>query len=253
MRSFLGSVGSMRNHNKEYQDNLGRNYSYDFDTIIRRYLLRRLEPHFTHDGSVLELGCYKGDMTEQILEYFPAITAIEAAGDLAEIVRLRFPARVTVVNATFEDVQLDQCFDNIFLVHTLEHLDHPVDVLAKIRQWLNPSGRLFVAVPNANALSRQIAVRMGLIEYNAAVTQAEAQHGHRCTYSMDVLLAELRRAGYLLEDYGGILLKPLANFQFDQAIAAGIVTDSYIQACHELAKVYPDLSASLYAVCSSPE
>ena len=25
----------MRNHSKEYQDNQGRKYSYDFDTIIR--------------------------------------------------------------------------------------------------------------------------------------------------------------------------------------------------------------------------
>ena len=32
----------MRNHSKEYQDNQGRKYSYDFDTIIRRYLLQTL-------------------------------------------------------------------------------------------------------------------------------------------------------------------------------------------------------------------
>lgn len=242
----------MRNYNQEYQDNEGRKYSYDFDTIIRRYLLQTLEPHFAREGSVLELGCYNGDMTRQILDYFPAVTAIEAASELAEMVRQRFPARVQVVNATFEDAQLEQRFDNVFLVHTLEHLDHPIEILAKIRQWLSPSGRLFVAVPNANALSRQIAVRMGLIDYNAAVTPAEAQHGHRCTYSMDVLLSELRRAGYRLEDHGGILVKGLANFQFDQAIAAGIVSDAYLQACNELAKIYPDLSASLFAVCSSP-
>jgi len=243
----------MRNHSLEYQDNQGRKYAYDFDTIIRRYLLQTLERHFAREGSVLELGCYKGDMTGQILEYFPAITAVEAASELAETVRQRFPARVTVVNATFEEAQLGQRFDNIFLVHTLEHLDDPVQILLKIRQWLSPSGRLFIAVPNANALSRQIAVRMGLIEYNSAVTPAEAQHGHRCTYSMDVLLSEVRRAGYRLEDHGGILVKPLANFQFDQAIAAGIVSDEYLRACNDLAKIYPDLSASLFAVCSNPE
>jgi 2-polyprenyl-3-methyl-5-hydroxy-6-metoxy-1,4-benzoquinol methylase len=242
----------MRNHNLEYQDNQGRKYAYDFDTIIRRYLLNTLEPHFAREGSVLELGCYKGDMTAQILEYFPSVTAIEAASDLADAVRARFADRVTVLVSTFEDVELDRRYDNIFLVHTLEHVDHPVEALTRIRQWLSPTGRLFVAVPNANALSRQIAVRMGLIEYNAAVTPAEAQHGHRCTYSMDVLLSQLQRAGYRLDDYGGVIVKPLANFQFDQAIAAGIVGEAYVAACHELAKIYPDLSASLYAVCSSP-
>lgn len=242
----------MRNHNQEYQDNQSRKYSYDFDAIIRRYMLRTLEAHFVRDGSVLELGCHKGDMTEQILEYFPSVTAIEAASDLVEGVRARFPGRVNVVNATFEDARLDRRFDNIFLVHTLEHLDHPVQVLTKVRQWLSAEGRLFVAVPNANALSRQIAVRMGLIDYNAAVTPAEALHGHRRTYSMDVLLSDVRHAGYRLEDHGGILVKPLANFQFDRAIAAGIVDEAYLQGCHDLAKNYPDLSASLFVVCSAP-
>src|SRR5215831_12887239 len=100
----------MRDHNREYQDNEARKYAYDFDTVIRRYLLETLEPHFARDGSVLELGCYKGDMTAQILEYFPAVTAIEAASDLVEIVRQRFPSRVTVLHSTFEDAQLDQQF-----------------------------------------------------------------------------------------------------------------------------------------------
>ncbi len=242
----------MRNHNQEYQDNQDRRYSYDFDTVIRRYMLRAFEPQFVRGGSVLELGCHRGDMTEQILEYFPAVTAIEAASDLVEGVRARFPGRVSVVAATFEDAVLADRFDNLFLIHTLEHLDHPVDVLKRVRQWLTPQGRLFVAVPNANALSRQIAVRMGLIEHNSAVTPAEAQHGHRRTYSMDALLSDVRRAGYHVDDHGGILVKPLANFQFDQALAAGIVNEAYLRGCHELAKTYPDLSASLYAVCSLP-
>jgi 2-polyprenyl-3-methyl-5-hydroxy-6-metoxy-1,4-benzoquinol methylase len=242
----------MRSHNLEYQDNQGRKYSYDFDAVIRRYMLKTFEPQFIRGGSVLELGCHKGDMTEQILEYFPAVTAIEAASDLVAGVRARFPGRANVILSTFEDASLPDRYDNVFLIHTLEHLDHPVEVLARIRQWLSPSGRLFVAVPNANALSRQIAVRMGLIEHNAAVTPAEAQHGHRRTYSMDVLLSDVRHAGYRLDDHGGILVKPLANFQFDQALASGIVNEAYLQGCHELAKMYPDLSASLYAVCSLP-
>lgn len=240
----------MRNHNLEYGDGERRKYAYDFDAIIRKYLLRTLAPYFARSGATLELGCYKGDMTQQMLDYFATITVVEAASELAAIVRQRFPGRVTVITAAFDDVRLDAAYDNIFLVHALEHLDHPVETLARIRGWLTPAGRVFVAVPNANALSRQIAVSMGLVEFNAAVTPAEAAHGHRRTYSMDLLLFQLRSAGYRIDDHGGILLKPLANFQFDQAIAQGIVDDAYLDACHKLAKTYPDLSASLFAVCT---
>jgi SAM-dependent methyltransferase len=242
----------MRNHDQEYQDNETRRYAYDFDSVIRKYLLRTLEAYFQRDGAALELGCYRGDMTAQILDYFPSVTVIEAAGELAKIVRARFPGKVTVITSSFENALIESKYDNIFVVHTLEHLDDPIGVLVKVRDWLTPTGQLFVAVPNANALSRQIAVKMGLVECNAAVTAAEARHGHRRTYSMDVLLSHIRAAGYRIRDYGGILVKPLANFQFDQAIAHGIVNDAYLDACNELAKTYPDLSASLFAVCANP-
>ena len=245
----LAGSAAVRNHDREYQDNAERKYTYDFDTVIRQYLLRTLLPHFRRDGSALELGCYKGDMTEQILGYFPAVDVIEAASELAEIVRERFPGRVRVLTSTFETARVERTYDHIFIVHTLEHLDDPIGILAKVRSWLTTTGRLFVAVPNANALSRQIAVKMGLVDHNSAVTPAEAEHGHRRTYSMDVLLSHVRHAGYRIVDFGGVVVKPFANFQFDLAIAQGIVNTGYLDACNELAKAYPDLSASLFVVC----
>ena len=171
----------MRDYNQEHQDSAARKYAYDFDWVLRKYLLKSLQPYFRDGAPALELGCYRGDMTAQILDYFPALTVVEAASDLCALVQERFGARITAINSTFEAVRLDPLYQNVFLVHTLEHLDDPLAVLASIRQWMAPGGRLYVAVPNANALSRQIAVRMGLMRYNTDVTPAEAQHGHRRT------------------------------------------------------------------------
>jgi 2-polyprenyl-3-methyl-5-hydroxy-6-metoxy-1,4-benzoquinol methylase len=241
----------MRDHNSEFQDNEGRKYAYDFDTVVRRYLLRAIGPHLQAGGRTLELGCFRGDMTAQILELVPSLTVVEAASELAGLVSARFPGRVRIVVSTFEDAQLDERYDNVFLVHTLEHLDDPVGVLRRIGGWLAPGGHLFVAVPNANALSRQIAVRMGLVESNAAVTPAERAHGHRRTYSEDVLLQDVRSAGLQVRAHGGVVVKALANFQFDRALQAGIIDERYLDACDELARSYPDLSASLYVVCST--
>jgi len=241
----------VRDHNQEYQDSDARKYAYDFDGVVRRYLLKAVARHFSLGGTALELGCYRGDMTEQILAWFPRVTVVEASSDLAQVVRGRFAARVDVITSTFEEAKLPTSYDNVFLVHTLEHLDEPIAVLERIRGWLSPAGRLFVAVPNANALSRQIAVKMGLVEFGAAVTPAEAAHGHRRTYSMDVLLSHLRRAGLRIVDYGGVVLKPLANFQFDRALSEGIVSEAYLDACDELARTYPDLSASVFAVAAA--
>jgi len=240
-----------RDMDLEFQDHSERLYSYDFDTIIREYLLSRLEPEMKRTGNVLELGAYQGDMTAQLLEYFEEIDVIEGSPILAQEVRKRFPERVHVTTGLFEEVNPTQLYDNIFLIHTLEHLDQPHSVLKRISKWIAPEGRLFIAVPNANALSRQIAVQMGLIPYNSAVTEGELAHGHRRTYSLDTLLAEVRVAGLHVHDFGGVVVKPLANFQFDSALKHGIVTREFISACDSLAKVLPDLSSSIFVTCAA--
>lgn len=239
----------MRDLNQEYKDATERQYAYDFDWVVRKYLLKAISPYFRPGGRALELGCYKGDMTEQILGYFDRLTVVEGSSELCDFVSKRFPDRLQVVNSRFEDAKIERAFDIVFLVHTLEHLDDPVGVLSKIRNWMAPGGRLFVAVPNANALSRQIAVRMGLITHNSAVTPAEHDHGHRITYSMDVFQHHLRSAGLEIVHAGGVLVKPLANFQFDRALKAGIVDERFLDGCYELGKLQPDICASLFAVC----
>jgi 2-polyprenyl-3-methyl-5-hydroxy-6-metoxy-1,4-benzoquinol methylase len=159
----------MRNHDREYQDNESRRYAYDFDYVIRRYMMRTLSPFFSK-GRALELGCFEGETTKLYAQYFDDLTVVEAAHSLIEIARTKVPANVRFIHSTIETAELEPLYDSIFLVHTLEHLDHPVEALSRIRGWLSPGGRLFVVVPNADAASRQIAVKMGLVETNNAVT-----------------------------------------------------------------------------------
>lgn len=252
-RRVGASLSATRNHDLEFQDNRERRYQYDFDGIVREHLLRRLGPRFKTDGATLELGAYKGDMTQQLLEYFGQLDVIEASSILADEIRARFGERVQVTTGLFEDVTPTKRYKNIFLVHTLEHLDEPVSVLARIGTWLDHDGLLFVAVPNANALSRQIAVHMGLIAHNSAVTPGEFEHGHRRTYSLDTVLAEVRAAGLSVVDFGGVIVKPLANFQFDRALEEGIVSKEYVEGCDSLAMVYPDFASTVFVVCSGTE
>jgi hypothetical protein len=190
-------------------------------------------------------------MTEQLLEYFDELDVIEASPILADEVRARFPGRAHVTTGLFEDVTPERLYANAFLIHTLEHVDEPVGELKRIATWLEDDGLLFIAVPNANALSRQIAVQMGLVAYNCAVTPGEFEHGHRRTYSLDTLLADVRGAGLEIVEYGGVIVKALANFQFDRALAEGIVDDAYIAACDRLAVMYPDLTSSIFVVAAN--
>jgi 2-polyprenyl-3-methyl-5-hydroxy-6-metoxy-1,4-benzoquinol methylase len=238
----------MRNLNSEFADNAHRKYAYDFDYRMHEFMLREFKPYLPR-GRALELGCYHGGFTERLAAIYPDLTVVEGASDLIEIARARVGDKARFTLSRFEDFVPDGPFDAAFLLHTLEHLDDPATVLRRIGSWLSPTGRLFVAVPNAFAASRQIAVAMGLIAYATAVTDGEALHGHRRTYSMDALKHDVSAAGLQIIEFGGILFKPLANFQFDRALREGLVGDDYLTGCFELGKSYPELCASIYVVC----
>jgi SAM-dependent methyltransferase len=242
----------VRDYNSEHFDNAERRYAYDFDYVLRRYMMRTFAP-LLRGGKALELGCFEGETTKLYAEHFDDLTVVEAADSLIEVARSKVPASVKFIHATIETVTLPPIYDAIFLVHTLEHLDDRVAGLAAMRQWLSPAGRLFVVVPNANAASRQIAVKMGLIATNNSVTEGEAAHGHRCTYSLDTLESDVRQASLLIESRGGIFFKPFANFQFDRMLQQGIIDERYLEGCYALGMQQPDLTASIYMVCSRGE
>src|SRR5581483_644077 len=197
----------------------------------------------------LEMGCYTGEMTELIASRYADLTVVEASDELVAAARARLGRRASIVHGRFETVELSEPFDAIFLVHTLEHLDDPIAVLRRVESWLTPRGRLFVVVPNADAASRQIAVQMGLIAVNDAVTPDERVHGHRKTYRLDTLERELRSAGLEVLQTGGVFFKPFANFQFDQLMASGIISEAYLEGCYRHGMHYPDLCASIWCVC----
>jgi 2-polyprenyl-3-methyl-5-hydroxy-6-metoxy-1,4-benzoquinol methylase len=240
----------MRDYNQEMKDNTARKYAYGFDIdVMHGYMIQSFNPFF-RDGNCLELGCNRGDFTLRLANCFSDITCVEASSDALADARKRLGEKADFILGRFEDVSLPQRYDNIILTHVLEHLDDPIGVLKRINdEWLSDNGYLFLVVPNANAPSRQIAVNMGLISHNTAVTEAERQHGHQITYTGDTLARDVKAAGLRIVHRSGIFFKALANFQWDRVIKAGIVTPEYLDGCYELGKVYPDLCASIFLVC----
>jgi SAM-dependent methyltransferase len=243
-------MSNQRDHNAEIRDNEGRRYAYGFDfDVMHPFMIKSFEPFF-RKGSLLELGSFKGDFTRRLLPFFSDITCVEASGEALFEARERLGDSVELVHSLFEAATLPKRYDNIVLTHVLEHLDDPIKVLRRINdEWLSESGRLFVVCPNANAASRQIAVKMGLISHNAAVTSAEAQHGHRCTYSLDTLERDAVAAGLRVILRSGIFFKALANFQWDRLLQTDIVSKEYLEGCYQLGQQYPDLCSSIFLLC----
>lgn len=244
---------SRRNYNQEIEDGhqpKNEKYTYGFDfEVMHPYMILSFEKFF-RPGKLLELGSHKGHFTRRLLPYFKNITCVEASDSAAHEAQSRLGDRVKVVNDVFETVSLTDTYENIVLSHVLEHLDDPVGLLKRVNdEWLAEDGRLFLVCPNANAPSRQIAVKMGLISHNSAVTPAEHEHGHRCTYSLDTLERDATAAGLRVIHRSGIFFKALANFQWDQLLQTDIVSREYLDGCFALGQQYPDLCSSIFLVC----
>jgi GNAT superfamily N-acetyltransferase/SAM-dependent methyltransferase len=244
------SMNTQRDYNVEIGDTADHQYAYSFDfDVMHPYMIRSFEPLF-NKGSLLELGSFKGDFTKRLLSHFDDVTCVEAADVAMEEAKRKLGDKVNFINSTFETVTLPKRYDNIVLTHVLEHLDDPVLVLKRINEeWLAEGGRFFLVCPNANAPSRQIAVKMGLITHNAAVTPAEAEHGHRCTYSLDTLERDAVAAGLKVVHRSGIFFKALANFQWDRLLNTDIVSKEYLEGCYKLGHHYPDLCSSIFLMC----
>ncbi|MEQ5837472.1 class I SAM-dependent methyltransferase [Marinobacter sp. NFXS9] len=243
-------MSGQREFDEEIKDTSNHKYAYGFDfDVMHPFMLRSFEP-FIRSGSLLELGSFCGDFTLRLAERFLDITCVEGSAVAVNEARKRVPSHVKLVNASFEEVQLNDRFDNIVLTHVLEHLDDPVATLRRVNEeWLSDDGLLFLACPNADAPSRQIAVKMGLISHNTAVTPSEQKHGHRCTYTLDTLERDAAQAGLEVIHRSGIFFKALANFQWDRILATDIVSKEYLEGCYKLGQVYPELCASIFLVC----
>jgi 2-polyprenyl-3-methyl-5-hydroxy-6-metoxy-1,4-benzoquinol methylase len=243
-------MSTIRNYNTELKDTSDHKYAYNFDfDVMHKFMIRSFEP-FYKEGNCLELGSFKGDFTRRLTSKFSDITCVEASDEAIKIAKNEFGDKVKFVNSLFEEASLSEKYDNIILTHVLEHLDNPVSVMKRINdEWLSDTGRFFLVCPNANAPSRQIAVKMGLITHNNAITNAEAEHGHRITYTLDTLERDAKAAGLNVVYRSGIFFKALANFQWDRLLNTDIISPEYLEGCYQLGQVYPDLCSSIFLMC----
>lgn len=219
------------------------------DRLIKTLAVRTFAPFLRPGGSALEFGCCDGFMTSLIVQHVAQLTVVDGSAIFINQAKERVPDHVVFVESLFEEYACETRFDSIFATYVVEHVSDPVALLKKASSLLKDEGLLFVVVPNARALSRQLARHMGLLESLYALTPNDLNHGHRRVYDRVLLNQDLDRAGLVQVAQGGLLLKLLADFQMDQMIASGVLGPPQLEGLYKLGLEHPDLAGSLFAVC----
>lgn len=220
------------------------------DDLARGYTFQTFSPFMTQpDAQVLEIGCSNGLMTELIANSAAHVDVVEASLRFLEEAQARSLPNVAFHHGLAEDFESERKYDYIFATFVLTHIENLDRFFEKVTELMAPTGRLFVAVPNARVLSRQLALHMGLLEDLYKLTENDRNHGHCRAFDRVRLDRELESRGLNPIARGGILLKPLADFQMDKLIEASILSEEHFRGLYSLGVEYPELCGTIYSVC----
>ena len=205
-------------------ENLGRiakvYQSMDLQGINECYHIAVRDAMIPANGgtTALELGCGTGLWTCVLCQRYKEVDVVDASAELLANVADKCGQQAALLrshNMLVERFLLRQGgkWRHIYVTFLLEHLRDPVDVLRLIRSRLSEDGSLFVAVPNADSIHRQLAVRMGLLETIDALSENDRRLGHRRVYSRALLRSQLVESGYSIAEENSIGFKPLSLAQ----------------------------------------
>jgi len=236
---------------KEFLDKVYHTYTVDTSAqtmAMRKLIVRTFRPYLK-GGRGLELGCSDGFMTEMIAQKLDRLDVVDGSKKFLEEAAKRNLPGVRFIDSLFEEFTATDRYGYVFASYILEHVHDPVAVMKMARTVLEPDGLLFIIVPNARALSRQLALHMGLLKDLKDLTENDRNHGHRRVYDRVALNGDIAAAGFENLSQGGVMLKILADFQLDQLIGNGMLKDEHIDGLYSLGLEYPDLCGSLFSVC----
>ena len=198
-------------------------------------------------GNMLEIGASEGVLSEKLLEFDCPLDLLDGSSFLCERLKEKFSPRARVFDSLIEDFVPDTTYDNIVMSHVLEHVDDPVAVLLRAREWLSEGGLFFIMVPNAMSLHRQAAVLMELLPSEDTLNETDIKIGHHRVYNPDSFRDCLKASKLNILHHGGYWIKTLPN-----AVITNLAADneSMFDAFLRLGEKYPDIAAEIYAVAT---
>jgi ubiquinone/menaquinone biosynthesis C-methylase UbiE len=123
-----------------------------------RSILRRIEAHLPsikHNPKIVELGCGSGHLLMALREKgYSRLLGVDSEASLSknfEKTGIRF-----IAGDVEKGLLLDDSYDVILLMFSIEHFADPQKALAWCRGLLAPGGKVILLTPDANGLTRRV-------------------------------------------------------------------------------------------------
>jgi SAM-dependent methyltransferase len=195
-------------------------------------------------GRVLELGFMDGQWTDHFLRMGCNVTVVEGALRNVEFGRSKYAGNpeVEIIHGTFEDYRPAKRFDCMLMGGMLKHLDDPLGLLRRAREWISPGGKLIATTPNARSLHRRLGVAMGLLKTLDALSPTDIKVGNLRHYDLASFRDLLISGGYTVETIGTAVLKPVSSDRMSDW------PDDLLDALDTIADELPDYGWYIYAI-----
>lgn len=241
-------------------------YHSEYNAYLAKYKVESCIEN-SRGSSLLDLACGDGMMTEMFKRHFSRVVGVDASASHIADARKRCPD-VEFHECLIEDFDIDEKFDSVFLLDVLEHAEDPITLLRKATSYLNKDGVIIVHVPNAKAVNRKIAVKMGTLLDCTELTPFDIEiAGHRRSYTLCTLERDIVGSGLRSYKTGGVFYKMLSTAQMDWFLKNGLWQSGefgwgrvgtenedwkgeFCRACYEYGKEVPEDCNIIYIVAT---
>ena len=227
-----------------YLSAYGDNFDYAFDNeIMLNWYPKRIMMLTSAENKVLELGVGHGYTCNHFSDFYAKYSVIDGSKSVIENFKKQYPeSKTNMIQSYFENFVTNQVFDLIIMGFVLEHVDDPVQILNHFKSFMNPNGRCFVTVPNAESLHRRFGHEAGLLPDMLALGAGDQALGHKRSFTITSMTHLLEGCGYRIVRTEGIFLKPLATYQLKLLGLSKEILDGMCKVGVD----YPELSAGLF-------
>lgn len=222
---------------------------YDNDPYEKENLLSMsnyvnlIDKYSSDKSSFLELGIGHSKTIELLSQKFENVTVLDGEKELVNKYN-KIYSKIEFVEIYFENFNTDKLYKNIGMGFVLEHVNNPEEILKKYSKFLEPNGKIFISVPNANSLHRIIANKAGLLEDIKMLSETDKRYGHLrfLTYFEWVSLFE--KCNMEIEVSHGLFLKPFTTQQIHSLNLDNIIYNSLGSTAH----LFPEISNSCFFI-----
>ncbi len=168
---------------------------------------------------------------------------IDGSSTMIEKFRLKYDhCNLHIIETYFEDYEPSLKFDRIEMGFILEHVDDPIFILKKYKEYLLPNGKIHIAVPNARSLHRLIGHYAGLLKNVYEISEYDKMLGHKRYYDIDKIKEDIIKAGLKITDVRGLMLKPIT---WDQMVSLKF-NENIFNALLVIGEKYPEIANCIY-------